>query len=208
MDDKLTTKEKIEIAVQSGLQLVPYVGGALSTLYFGTKQEKRFKRIESFYEEFAAQVEQQGIIIPPIEHHDEEKLTALIEELNEKIEREQSEQKRQYFKQYLLNTLLSPTSNNFDERRFFLDALANMTQLEIEILKFLLEQTEPTIVGALQKEGVDQYAIVGAVGRLKMYGLLSASTRSLTIGEGTDNALNETITLSEFGKKFIQYCLQ
>ena len=47
MNDKLTTKEKIEIAIQSGLELIPYVGGALSSVYFATKQEKRFKRLEA-----------------------------------------------------------------------------------------------------------------------------------------------------------------
>lgn len=53
-----------------------------------------------------------------------------------------------------------------------------------------------------------QIGNVGAIARLKMYGLLSASTRSLTIGGGADNALNETISLSGFGTKFVEFCLR
>ena len=48
-DDKLTDREKIELTVEAGLNAIPAIGGSLATLYFGTKQEKRFKRIENFY---------------------------------------------------------------------------------------------------------------------------------------------------------------
>lgn len=44
-DDKLDK----DIVIEAIIQTIPYVGGALSTLYFGHKQEKRFKRLETFY---------------------------------------------------------------------------------------------------------------------------------------------------------------
>lgn len=40
MTNKLTTREKLEITAETALQLIPYVGSALSTAYFSTKQEK------------------------------------------------------------------------------------------------------------------------------------------------------------------------
>ena len=40
-------KDKIELAVNAGLQLIPYVGSLLATLYFGAKQEKRLERIKN-----------------------------------------------------------------------------------------------------------------------------------------------------------------
>lgn len=207
MSKNLNAKEKVEIAIQAGLQIVPYIGPSLSAAYFGTKQEKRFKRIESFYQEFSSKIEELQLLIPSIEQHNEEKLIALIEELNDKVEREHSEQKREYFKKYLLRTLTTPTNQNFDERRFFLDALANMSLLECEILVFLHQQKAPVIVGSITKPGVDQYAIIGSIGRLKMYGLLTASTNTINLG-GRDNALEEHVTPSSFGKKFIDYCLE
>lgn len=209
MDDKLTKKEKMEITIQSGLQLIPYIGGALSTLYFGTKQEKKFKRIESFYQEFASQIKQLQLQLPPVQIHDPDQLSALIEELNEKVEREHTEQKRTYLKRYLLSTLSLPTNNlNFDERRFFLDLLNNMTLLECDLLVFLYQHKQPLRVGNINKPGVNQYAIVGAIGRLKMYGLLRSLTTTLNIGGGRDNALEENVSLSDYGIRFIHYCLE
>jgi hypothetical protein len=62
MNDKLTTKEKIEIAIQSGLELIPYVGGALSSVYFATKQEKRFGYIGSHTVKYF-QVQNEEVIV-------------------------------------------------------------------------------------------------------------------------------------------------
>ena len=62
-DDDLKGAEKRDLAIQTGLQLIPYVGGSLCTLYFGTKQEKRFKRIESFYRELAEELSQDVLLI-------------------------------------------------------------------------------------------------------------------------------------------------
>ncbi|KMP28123.1 hypothetical protein SAMN04487767_1015 [Bacillus wiedmannii] len=207
MTEKLNFKEKAEIAIQTGLQLVPYVGPSLSAAYFGTKQEKRFKRIESFYQEFSSLVEELKLQIPSIEQHDEEELITLIEELNEKVEREHTTEKKEFFKRYLLNTLMTPTDQNFDEKRFFLDILSNMTLLECELLTLLHHQDNYTTVRDIVKFGVDQYAIVGAIGRLKLYGLLSTTLGNFAVGGG-DNSLNELVKPSTFGEKFINYCLE
>lgn len=206
-NDKLTSKDKIDITIQSALQLIPYVGASLSTAYFGTKQEKRFKRIETFYQEFSEFIEQNSLNLPPISQHDEEILMSLIEELNEKIERESTNIKRNYFKNYLYNTLkFSTNQSNFDEKRFFLDVLAKMTLLECELL-ILLRQKGPLQVGTISKPGLDQYAIVSAIGRLKINGFVQAETRSFVIGSGSDNSLLETVSVNSFGNKFINYCL-
>ena len=204
-----TTKEKIEITIQSGLELIPYVGGALSSVYFATKQEKRFKRLESFYQQFAVQVEQSQHKLLPIEVHDPEALTALLEELNEEVECEHTAQKRAYFRKYLLSTLISPTDDkNFDERRFFLDALSKMTLLECGLLIYLHQKKNPVKTGNINIPNVSQYAIIGALGRLKMYGLIRATVAAFSIGDGSDNALDELVSLSDFGIRFIHYSLE
>ncbi|BCB04734.1 hypothetical protein [Bacillus sp. KH172YL63] len=212
MTDKniLNTKEKIEIAVQTGLQLVPYVGPALSAAYFGTKNEKRFKRIESFYEEISQLQDHLKEPLPPVESHNEDELIALIEILNDKIEREHTNEKRTFFKQFFLNTLATPKQGNFDEKRFFLETLAAMSLLECELLSFLYSEqnkgNSPINVGTINKPGIEQYAIVGAIGRLKMYGFLSAVTNSFAIGGG-DNNLQENVSLTNFGLNFVHFCL-
>ena len=207
-DTKLSGIEKRELVIQAGLQAIPYVGGSLATLYFGTKQTRRFKRLETFYQEVAQEVQAlKGKMASPDEH-DKEALAAILEELNEKIEREQVREKREFFKTYLKNTLIHPVKGNYEERRFFLDTLGSMSLLECEVLGFLYNQNQPVRVGNIEKSGVDQYAIVGAIGRLRSFGFLVSAQASFSIGGGVDNTLNETVKVSDFGQRFCEFCLR
>ncbi len=79
MSQKLTSKDRFEIAVQVSLQLIPSVGSSISTAYFSTKPEKRFKRIKSFYEEFLIQINNLESTICSFDKHDEDSLIAIIE---------------------------------------------------------------------------------------------------------------------------------
>ncbi|SMQ75937.1 hypothetical protein SAMN05444673_2575 [Bacillus sp. OV166] len=199
MDDKLSLKEKLEITVQTGLQLIPYVGGALSTAYFSTKQEKRFKRVESYYIETADKINQLQLQLPPINIHDEDSLTSLIEHLNDKIEKEHSDKKREYFKNFFINMLRTPTlENNYDERRIFLEALSDITILEFNVLlSFSEEHKAKTILNN------DDDVIVGAKSRLEMFGFLEGQYMSFLGGTTVKSLL-----ITPFGKKFINFCLE
>ncbi|MBU0590060.1 MAG: hypothetical protein KJ852_05860 [Gammaproteobacteria bacterium] len=205
-DDGLKGAEKRDLTIQAGLQLIPYVGGSLCTLYFGTKQEKRFKRIESFYDELAAELRQVKDAIPPVEQQDAPALEAIMESLHDKVEAEPTAEKRQFFKNYLKHTLLQPVSGNFDERKFFLSALDEMSLLECELLA-LINSSGQLQVGAMQKPGIEQYAIVGAVGRIKARGFLIASQGLFAVG-GADNSLHEIVQVSPFGSSFHNFCLE
>ncbi len=56
-DAKLTIKDYRDLVIESGMQAIPMVGGSLATLYFGYKQEKRFKRLETFYKELNGEID-------------------------------------------------------------------------------------------------------------------------------------------------------
>lgn len=205
--DKLTIKEKMEITIQTGLQLIPTIGSALSTAYFGTKQEKRFKRIESFYQELSEEIKNTIQSLPPINIHNQDDIIKLIEELNDKVEREHSEIKRSYFKKYFFHTLSNQVTDNFDEKLFFLHTLSGMTLLECDILILLHQNKKAILVKEINGQNLDIYAIVGAVGRLKTFGFLITKNTSF-INNGTrDLTLDESIELSNFGVKFVNYCL-
>jgi len=209
MDDKLTFKEKRDLVLEAGLQALPYVGGSLATLYFGAKQEKRFKRIESFYRELAKELEDLKVNLLPIHKHDEDKIIAIIEELNERIEREHLEEKRRYFKNFLRNALQTPTKDyNFDERKYFLDTLSIMSLLECELMMFLTTIQNAIEIGSIEKRGTSQYAIVGAVGRLVNYGFVRQLQGKMIFGPQIDNTLYQLVELSDFGRKFIDFCLK
>ena len=44
----LNAKEKTTIGIHAAVQAIPYVRSSIATLYFGYKQEVRFKRLENF----------------------------------------------------------------------------------------------------------------------------------------------------------------
>lgn len=205
--NKLSSSEKRDLVIQAGMQAIPYVGGSLAAFYFGAKQERRFKRLESFYAELAKEIEGISEQIPSIERQNKAALEALIEELHEKIEVEPTAEKRQFFKNYFRNTLRQPITTDFDKRKYFLDTLGDMTLLECELLAFLSTQGKPIPVKDIQKPNIDQYAIVGAIGRLKSYGFLMSFQGSFAIGGDSDNALQEQVRISDFGKEFQNYCL-
>lgn len=211
MSDKLNGKEKMDIVIESSLQLVPYVGGALATAYYGTKNEKRFKRIEAFYADIKTLVEaNEEKFIALSSSYNEDEIIDLIEKLNDKVEKEHQQKKIEYFKNYFLNTVFAGKNKSFDEKSFFLDSLANMTLIECDMLQLVnkaMNINHGIQVKSLNYPGLDQYALVGAVGRLKNLGFIRAQTMSLQIGgTNSDNSLNEVISLTPFGRSFIEYC--
>ena len=48
-NEHLSAIEQRDLVIQAGMQAIPYVGSSLATLYFGRKQDLRFKRLETFY---------------------------------------------------------------------------------------------------------------------------------------------------------------
>lgn len=207
MSEKLNSAEKRDLVIQAGIQLIPYIGGPMSSLYFGAKQEKRFKRLETFYQELAEEVEKIKTSVKPVDHHDPEALEAILESLHDKVEAEPTCEKREFFKNYFKNTLKKPVAGNYDERKFFLESLADMSLLECEILAFVLSKPQQIKVGSISKPNVDQYAIVGVIGRLKSRGFLTAAQGSFAIGTGSDNSLQELVSVSSYGRSFSEFCL-
>ncbi|MEZ8363405.1 hypothetical protein AB6C40_24445 [Vibrio splendidus] len=206
MSDKLTIKEKRDLVLQSGMQLIPYVGGSMASMYFGTKQEKRFKRLESFYQELAHDLQEMQDSVRTIDTQNPIALEAIMESLHDKIELEPTLEKRQFFKNYFTSTLKQPITDNYDERKYLLDSLGDMSLLECEILAFIRSQSQQVQVGAISKPNVEQYAIVGIIGRLKSRGFLVAAQGSFSIG-GADNSLQELVAISEYGERFCSFCL-
>lgn len=209
MDDKeykLNIKEKMYLTVEAGLQAIPGVGGTLSTLYFGTKQEKRFKRLESFYEELSMEIKENNLELPPIQKQNEEDIVSIIEKLNEKIEKENRNEKRELFKKYFINILSIDGEINYDQKKHFLDIVDDLTFLDIELL-FLIKNNPDLFVRSITPGDYDLYEILGSIGRLKNYGFLYVRAGRISIGSDEDNTMNEVVSLSSFGNKFVNFCI-
>ncbi|EHQ89866.1 hypothetical protein [Desulfosporosinus youngiae] len=195
-----------DIIIESLVQAIPYVGAPLATLYFGQKQEKRFKRLERFYQELKEEIENIGQPLPNISSHNPEELSAILEELHEKVETEHIEVKRRYYKEYFKNTMRFPVKGNFDERKLFLDIMGALTPLQIELVIFLAQQRAAIQASTISKPGVDQALIAGSLAQLKTYGIMEGALNSIVFG-GAGNSINENISLSKFGQRFHSFCL-
>ncbi len=195
-----------DVIIESIVQAIPYIGAPLANLYFGHKQEKRFKRLEYFYQELQGEIGRIEQTFPDISSHNAEELSAILEELNEKVETEHLEVKRQYYKEYFKKTMLFPVNGNFDERKLFLDILSALTPLQIELVVFLSVQQGPVISSSISKNGVDQSLIAGALAQLKTFGITDNVFANLLLG-GSSSGINENISLSSFGRRFHNFCL-
>ncbi|WP_153733321.1 hypothetical protein [Sporosarcina obsidiansis] len=202
MNENITDIAAKDVIVQASLSAIPFVGNSLSTAYFSTKQERRFRRIETFYCDLSERLSTMEDGILPFHSHDEESLVTLIERLNEEIEIESSGKKRDYFKNYFINLLQSPTiERNYDERQMLLDCLASITVLEFEVLLSYSELHKHIVSTQEVEEGLRD----GAISRLENLGLLRANYVTETfLGQSPTIKI---VSLSKFGEKFIEFCI-
>lgn len=196
-----------DTVISAAIQAIPYVGSSISTLYFGHKQERRFRRIESFYDEIKNEVKGMQGKIADLNSHDPDEFRAILEELHEQIESEQIAAKRKFYKTYFKSTLVNPVRGNFEERKLFLNILQDLSPLQIELLAFLIKRDEPTLANQINKPGVDQALITGSIGQLRNHGLITTQLNSLAFGGG-GGQMNESVSVSEFGQRFHNFCVK
>jgi len=208
-EPKLSTKEKFEIAAQAGLNAIPYIGGSLSTLYFGAKEERKFKRIENLYALIRDDFEEFKGRILPLESFDKFKLSALIDEINENAENDAIGNKIEYFRNCFFNILTNQDEEAFDKRKYFIQALSQVTQLEIEILSNLYKAGDGHAYSPKSEKedhfDINQYN--GLLERLKSIGFLNSSLNG-TLHPGINLSQISAYQISDFGKEFVAFCLE
>jgi hypothetical protein len=209
----LSWRQTAEIGLEAVMQMLPYVGSPLATLYFSTQQERRYNRLRSLYQELADDLKTFKEKIPPINAHTPEALVAIIETFNEKVEREHLAEKRKMLKNFLKKTLFHPitTIEDYDERKSFLETLAGMTLLELQILGRLYPNIGEVSFQDLRPHTIDQHAVRGAIGRLESYGFTlvvpPGNPGDPVYLESEDDYRRKNVRLTDFGRKFCKSCL-
>ncbi|AKR36863.1 hypothetical protein COA05_01535 [Bacillus thuringiensis] len=205
-DTKLNTNEKVHLGIEACLQLIPNIGGALATSFYGYQKEKKLKRLESFYNELSADIEViKASVQSPSTTPDSEELLSIIENLNEKVEREHIEEKRNYFKTYFINNMLHHDQINYDNKKFFLDTLANMTLIECNIILDLFERPEPVSINAVSSGAMSKFQMIGAMHRLQSYGFIEMKERPSNTVRGE---LTKDVSITHYGIRFVMFCLK
>lgn len=201
-NDNLTRRDYLNLVVEASIGAVPYVGGPLQTLYFGAQNEKRFKRIENFYEELSKKVSELGNLVLGDRNNDQ--LIGIIETIHDEIEKSKSADKIGYFVNSYKNLLLHSSTPSIDMDELFVNILSGLTKFEITILSFLFRNKGA--VGTLTMDGVDQIIITGCLSRLSDLGLVNKHLESLTFGGTGEQQYNYSI--SDIGISFCYYILQ
>lgn len=195
------------ITINGLMKVIPVFGGMLSTLYFGYKQESRFRKLEFFYESLKIRLDSlEEKLNIAFDEHDKESLVALIDEIHEKVEREHRKEKIELLQSFFLNTLKDPTTiNNYDVKYFYLNTLHQMTLQELSILKVFNNSWKrvyndnwknlANIQMSLNMKIAVDYSVLGSVTRLKSYGFIQS--------QGKDNY--ERFNLTNYGQDFIKF---
>jgi hypothetical protein len=194
-----------ELILQAAMELIPTIGGSLSTLYFGGKQEKRLKRLEKFLSELIEQVTSTQAELADLSLHDSDELRFLLESLFEKVEVETREQKVRLLKEFLLTTLQYPVNSNFDMREHFLDTLSAMSVFECELLGFLFQDSKKIQIRQISKSNASPYMVFAAVNKLRSYGFIESRRGSFQLNGEQDENLDDIIFVSELGIQFCEY---
>lgn len=205
MKEKLSFSERRDIALNAGISAIPYLGGALSALYFGAKQERRFKRIETFYTNLGDSVKDLKESLVDLDKLDKVKLAVIIEEINESIEMDFAEERLKYFQNCFINTITS-SNQNYEKQRFFISVLSKLTDLDIDILQTLYNAPKDHGLSYIDDTEEDAIEYNASLERLKSYGLLNSRLNGKLEANISWGKIT-LYTLSQFGKDFVNYCL-
>jgi hypothetical protein len=205
--DKLTINDEIELTIEAGISSIPYIGGALQTLYYGRKNEKRFKRVEKFYKELYIEIESVKDQLPSIkETNRSDEALGILETINDEIETASSQTKIDYYKKAYKNVLLNFNNNSFDNEKFFVRLLPDLTDLEINIL-FNSNHNPNRDVHENDfynnnKNNIN--LIEGSLNRLVNFGLIEIKFGTLISG-GRGSEIQQDYSVSDLGSKFISF---
>lgn len=131
MTDKLDFKDVRNSVIQTGIESIPVVGDALS-VYYKLQDEKRFKRIESFYESLEEKIGDLELLV--LESKNPDQMIGIIESIHEQIEKSNSENKKEYFINAYINLISFRNDKDFDWDEYFINLLSSLSKIELDVL--------------------------------------------------------------------------
>ena len=182
--EKLTARERADIVIEAGINLIPKVGGTLATIYFGAKNEKRLKRLEDFYRELDNHLKEIDASLPePTQGINRDQLTGIIESINDQMETARAQNKRDLFCRLYSTCLLNINNLSWNREEFYEETLSELDTNEIRILIWLANKEENSSTDNIKVEGMEQALVDGYLTRLTDLGLLDRTLESITIGQ-------------------------
>lgn len=209
-NNSLSRKEHFDLVVEQGLKSIPGMG-FVAEHYYMVQDEKRFKRLEEYFEMLQNRMENREFLIKEDSEEWMDQLTHLIEKVLDNVEKESIKDKRKLFANYTANLFSSNLSEKeiVYESELILEILIRLTYIDLIILNsFFIQNEENVLIKDISVNGLDQYGVLGTVNNLKNAGLLKSTPHSISLGGYIDNNLNEMVSISSFGYKFIDNCFR
>ena len=178
-DEGLNWRDYGSLALEGIIASIPTVGAALQTAYFGSKNERRFKRIESFYNELSKSI---GELQSQVATNDQlsrisNELSDFIETTNGIIESQSSFAKRSMLHNAFLNILTSPEAVDWSKSNFFMSTVPQIDMIDLQIM-FAIQKI-PSNRWVIPEEvertlSLDHFFSIGLLERLTNLGYLVA----------------------------------
>lgn len=211
---KLHGKDYAWIALEGAVASIPTVGPALQTAYFGTKNEKRFKRIEQFYKKLSEDVKKLSSQITTADEINQysNEISQYMEKVNEIIEANSSFTKRSMLHNGFLNILKSPSEINWEQEQYFTSIVPQIDLTDIKLLLATknLDQNKWIQISNVVEffEGtLDKFYLTGLCERLTNLGLFEKRYGNINMGsDGTTIETYYRITI--LGKEFLTFTME
>lgn len=203
-EPKLNAKDYLNLAVEAGIGSIPYLGSTLQTLYFGSKNEIRLKRLEQFYSDLVKQLENIKNEIPQIENKDRERsqLLGIIESINDEIETAKAQRKKDYYRNLFKNCILKINNDNWDEEEYFVEVLKQLNAVDLQVVEFLNKNKSRDFIGDINSTSIPQELLDGSLIKLTNLGLAQQSIGSIVLG-GAQGKQNLFYRISTLGLEFV-----
>lgn len=203
-DNHLQPKDYLVAIIEAGIGAIPTIGGPIQTLYFGLQNEKRFKRIESFYEQLNNLLKVfQNQIPRETNPQSSEQLIGIIETINTEVEKSKSHKKTTYFVNAYKNLLLNSSKNQLDLDELYIEILSKLTYVELELLALYFRFRDE--VGVPLESKLEETLMFGSLNRLADFGLINKHLVHVPIGKGEAESYDYSI--APLGINFCHYIL-
>lgn len=204
--DSLTNSDKIHIGARTLLRLVPYVGGAITTLIYEPGQARRNAKLKAFYEELAMEVENIKDRLADPSRHDPEKMSFFTDFLDDAVSRQHDSEKISFFRNSFVNTLMNPLGNDFDEKYIYITTLSGMSISECKIMSIIRSCGSSLSRDFVQKHAIPSKIAQPCISRLLSYGFIEQTVIDLgSLDDGAEN--NSEVSITETGRGFCDFCL-
>ncbi len=217
-------REHLRTTLLASVELIPMVGGALSTLLAEYLPNWKFERVTQFLADFAADVERLKAQV------DENAATTthfglLLEHVLQQVSRtpEQEQEKLRAYRAVLLNSCLPSTPNEL-ERAYFVDLVNRLQEVHVVILSLFRDQyafgrahdsgpaqnqitssLRQTIAAYLRPLEISEELVQSAIRDLDVMGILPGLHQSLNTMMSAHGAIELSSRLRDFGRRIADF---